>query len=109
MKSAILFLFLVFSVSCSMQTVESQKLNKDQSPGPEGQTQTKQPVLVELFTSEGCSSCPPADRVLAFLEKQQPYVQAEVITLALHVDYWDDGGWKDAYSSALFTQRQEFY
>jgi len=108
MKSAVIFLFLIFSASCAVNTVESQKqMENPQSAIPN--PQSKQPVLVELFTSEGCSSCPPAERALAFLEKEQPYPQAEIITLALHVDYWNYLGWKDEFSTPLFTQRQELY
>lgn len=66
-------------------------------------------VLLELFTSEGCPTCPPADANLAFLEREQPFADTEVVTLALHVDYWNSVNWKDAYSSPVFSRRQQIY
>jgi hypothetical protein len=66
-------------------------------------------VLVELYTAEGCPTCPPAGRALVSLQKEQPAPNTEIITLAFHVDYWNERGWTDKFSSPLFSQRQQYY
>lgn len=66
--------------------------------------EAKLPVVVELFTSQGCSSCPPADAILADMARMDG-----VIALSLHVDYWDYIGWPDSFAAPGHTKRQEAY
>lgn len=74
-----------------------------------GTAQAAHPVLVELFTSKSCSSCPPADALLRRPVASQPIAGAQVIALEEHVDYWNDMGWRDPYSAARFTGRPYQY
>jgi hypothetical protein len=66
------------------------------------------PVVIELFTSQGCSSCPPADRLLSKIGAD-PQLAGKVIPLAFHVDYWDYNGWRDPFSSGRWSGRQQAY
>lgn len=107
MKKLAILVVLALASACSAQQRAAAG-----GPGPASDpasSASRQPVLVELFTSEGCSSCPPAEKNLAYLQTEQPYAGAEIITLAFHVDYWDGLGWRDPFASPLFTQRQRVY
>lgn len=85
LSKALLFIVMTFGLTPSVQAGD-------------------QPVVVELYTSQGCSSCPPVDALLGELAKRD-----DVLALALHVDYWDYIGWKDSFADPQYTLRQKGY
>ena len=99
-------ILLVASMSIAPLSLSPSLAANQPAPPPD---QPPVPILIELFTSEGCSSCPPVDEFVRHIDETQPVAGAQLIVLSEHVDYWDHDGWKDKYSSAQFTERQNGY
>jgi hypothetical protein len=102
-------IFVLVAISCLAMYARRPLMAVSAATEANSNGTTRTPVLVELFTSEGCSDCPPADALLERLDRSQPVSSADLIVLSEHVDYWDDIGWRDPYSSHEFSNRQGEY
>lgn len=101
---SVAFIAAIFLLAAVLRHAQTQAAGPGAAP-----VVTKKSVVVELFTSEGCSSCPPADELLPRLRQGPNANGAEVIPLGFHVDYWDSSSWRDRFSSAAYSSRQEDY
>jgi len=104
MKNSFFVLALLFT-----SELNSIQQNGSSTASAASEPSGEVPVVVELFTSEGCSSCPPADALLTKMERAQPFKGVQIIALEEHVDYWNQQGWVDPFSSVEWTDRQQGY
>ncbi len=99
-RSMLAYSFLIFAAGLLPHFINAQNM---------GLERPSSVVIVELFTSEGCSSCPPADALLRQINLKQTNAGQLMVGISEHVTYWNDLGWKDPFSSAEFTDRQNVY
>ncbi|HEX7796822.1 MAG TPA: DUF1223 domain-containing protein [Vicinamibacterales bacterium] len=102
MRAVLIISFAIATASCGAYADSAAQ-------PPQTSADRHATVLIELFTSEGCSSCPPADDVLSDLIRNQPIPDVTIVGFGEHVDYWDNLGWRDVFSAPAFTDRQSDY
>jgi hypothetical protein len=104
-------LLLCLLSACAPADGDPRRIDRPNGPvdPANGRTGNDGPVVLELFTSQGCSSCPPADALLAKLASAGGLGDRKVAPLSFHVDYWNDLGWADPFSSPAWTERQHAY
>jgi len=102
-------LMVALVAGLGLQSVSSRPAAASEPPATAGDPEAPKTVVVELFTSQGCSSCPPADRLLSELRESGEAAGVEIVPLSFHVDYWNYIGWTDPFSSAAWSERQRLY
>lgn len=114
MRTKLAFLLAILPFACASAEGQSAPASAPApaagtAPAPAPAAGPEGPLVVELFTSQGCSSCPPADRYLATIARTGQLSGRAVAPLSFHVDYWNDLGWTDPYSQPAWTDRQREY